>query len=237
MADNVGSSTSSYGASNFRRQGFSSRIDFAGDRDWFRIPLQNRSRYTIDVKRKGGSKGLTDPYVTIRDANGNALVSDDDGGPVGLDARLTNYIPPSNGYFFIDVSGLGNSIGDYTVIVKETPAPGDAPSGPDTSYRVNVGGSVNGEIANIADNDWWKVRLVKNQYYNFNLTRTSGNVDPVLYLRDPSEKLVAQDDDGAGYPNSRISNFRATKTGDYYLVAVSFAASSSGGYNLSASLA
>jgi hypothetical protein len=234
MAADIGSSTSSYGGANFTTQGVSSKIDFVGDHDWFQARLQSRSTYTIEVIKKGGSKGLNDPYLTIRGANGSFIVDDDDSG-TGLNAKIV-FKPPTDGFFFLDVNGVGSSIGDYTVTIKEQPEPGDAPSGPQTNFRVNVGGSISGALPNPADNDWYKVKLTKGKSYNFNLTRTSGNIDPVLLLRDPSQKQVATDDDGGGYPNSRIANFKAAKTGDYFLIAQSYQAGSSGGYQLSASL-
>jgi hypothetical protein len=235
MAVDIGSSTSNYGAASFTTQGFGSKIDFVGDHDWFRARLQSRSTYTIEVKSKGGSKGLGDPFLTIRDANGNFITDDDDSGS-GLNAKIV-FKPSTDGFFFLDVSGTGSSLGDYAVTIKEQPAPGDAPSGAQTNYRVNVGGSVTGVLPGPADNDWYRVKLTKGKSYNFDLTRTSGNIDPVLLLRDPSQKLLATDDDGGGFPNSRIANFKAAKTGDYFLIAQSYQAGSSGNYRLSASSA
>jgi Bacterial pre-peptidase C-terminal domain len=234
MAADIGSSTSNYGAASFTTQGFGSKIDFAGDHDWFRARLQSRSTYTIEVKSRGDG-GLNDPFLTLRNANGVSIADDDDSG-AGLNAKIV-FKPSTDGFYYLDVSGAGNSVGNYVVTVKEQPAPGDAPSGPQTNYRVNVGGNVSGSLPGPADNDWYRVKLTKGKSYNFDLTRTSGNIDPVLLLRDPSQKLLATDDDGGGFPNSRIANFKAAKTGDYFLIAQSYQAGSSGNYQLSASSA
>jgi hypothetical protein len=50
--------------------------------------------------------------------------------------------------------------------------------------------------------------------YQIDLTTQTLGYDPYLFLFDDTNKLIAQDDDGGGFPNARIV-FRANRTGVY----------------------
>jgi hypothetical protein len=56
---------------------------------------------------------LADPFVAIFNAENTRVTSDDDSGG-GRNARL-RFRPRESGDFLIQVSGLGDSIGDYEV--------------------------------------------------------------------------------------------------------------------------
>jgi hypothetical protein len=55
--------------------------------------------------------------------------------------------------------------------------------------------------------------------------------DPYLRLEDAGGKVLAQDDDGAGFPNARIV-FEAPQAGEYRIVATTFAPGMTGKYTL-----
>ena len=240
MAD-IGSTTSTGGRVNFTSQGFASTISPAGDHDWFRAALQGGRTSQITNSNAGGSSGLSDPTITVRDSNGAFLAFDDDGGP-GLDSRLL-FTPPSDGFYFLDAGGFGSSTGNYRVRLRDPGTGVDAPAGPNTNFRVNVGSSSTGAIQNTFDVDWVRVRLQAGRRYNFAMSDTSGgNLDPILLLRTPTsgltgERQVRLDDDSGPGLDSFIGGYRATRTGDHFLVASSFANGSSGSYRISASVA
>lgn len=89
----------------------SGSIATARDLDWFRIEVQAGQSYTVTVDAASGS--TLDPVLRLHDANGTLLASDNDSG-AGSNARLSftaNQTTP----LFLSASGLGNSLGGYTV--------------------------------------------------------------------------------------------------------------------------
>jgi hypothetical protein len=65
------------------------------------------------------------------------------------------------------------------------------------------------------------------------ITRSGPQFDPYLRLEDPDGKMVAQDDDGGGFPNARIT-FTAERGGDYKIIATTFGKGMTGKYLLTA---
>ena len=57
----------------------SAGLDFAGDRDWFKISLIQGYTYQFDCTESGS----IDPYLYLRDSQGNIITYDDDGGSDG----------------------------------------------------------------------------------------------------------------------------------------------------------
>jgi hypothetical protein len=91
-----------------------SRVDIAGDLDYYRVSLEAGQRYVIEVNGDGDNP-LTDPFLTIVNENNESVASDDDSGD-GFDARL-RFTPEQAGTYFIQASGLGGSIGWYQISI------------------------------------------------------------------------------------------------------------------------
>jgi hypothetical protein len=89
-----------------------SRIEMVGDLDNFRVSLEAGVTYQIDVTGHGAAP-LGNPFVAIVNDEDARLASDDNGGG-GRKARLRNR-PDAAGDFLIQVSGAGNTTGDYEV--------------------------------------------------------------------------------------------------------------------------
>lgn len=98
------------GASDDRR----SRIDMAGDLDYYRVGLEAGQSYVIEVNGDGDNP-LTDPFLAIVNENNESIASDDDSGD-GFDARL-RFAPEQSGTYYIQASGLGGSTGWYQVSI------------------------------------------------------------------------------------------------------------------------
>ncbi|MBY0562710.1 MAG: PPC domain-containing protein [Hyphomonadaceae bacterium] len=92
--------------------GRASRIDVPRDVDTYRVMLEAGVSYVIDVNGDGDTP-LADPFVAVAQGENAQIATDDDGGP-GLDARL-RFTPTEAGEYYIQVSGLGGSTGDYKV--------------------------------------------------------------------------------------------------------------------------
>ncbi len=63
------------------------------------------------------SEGDLDPYLELRDADGETIATDDDGGN-GLNSRLTHMFEEA-GTYTIAAMGFGDSTGDFTMRVRE----------------------------------------------------------------------------------------------------------------------
>jgi hypothetical protein len=76
--------------------------------------------------------------------------------------------------------------------------------------------------------------MTRGTTYTIDLMRDpgpAGVADPYMFLENPAGIVVAQDDDGGGYPNARIV-FAAAETGTYKIIATSFGAGMTGRYTL-----
>lgn len=88
-----------------------------GDSDWVEIDLTSGNTYEITLDGTG-SNALSDPYLTIYDANGRQVTFNDDGGP-GLNSRLTFTATSTSRYYIEAGSYNDNYAGSYTVAVTE----------------------------------------------------------------------------------------------------------------------
>ena len=77
--------------------------------------------------------------------------------------------------------------------------------------------------------DIWRLTLAAPAIITIDMTST--DVDPFLIVRDSTGFLIAQDDDGAGSPNARITHGFAA--GTYYIIANTYYQNEYGGYELS----
>ncbi|PHR93778.1 MAG: hypothetical protein COA69_03880 [Robiginitomaculum sp.] len=92
-------------------------LETTSDSDWFAITLVAGQRYSF-ASDGTGSDVLEDPFLTLYDANGNVVKSNDDSGP-DLNAKMT-FIAETSGVYYIGASSV-NSDGQYAITVKELP--------------------------------------------------------------------------------------------------------------------
>lgn len=119
----------------------------------------------------------------------------------------------------------------------------DAPTAPPTeslacnttvgtvSPSAEVTGVLTRESCRLTDGtyaDRW--RLVLDSAAIVTIDMFSEDVDPFLIIRNSAGELVAQDDDGAGSPNARITHGFAA--GTYYIIANTYYSNEFGGYTL-----
>ena len=230
----------------------------SGDRvDWFAVTLEAGKTYQIDVEGTDTGRGTqTDPGISLFDASGTDLSQDDDNSGVGKNARII-YTPTADATYHVQASDVSRDGGTYTLSVRDiTPPPDDSadppadsgnvsepdgedlPEGITTTGRVEVGGSVTGEIAPALDVDWFAVELKKGKRYQFDVEGADtgrGNLaDPHLWgLQDAGGQAVsgARSNDGGVGKNGRVINTPDAE-GTYY-IAVSGAVSTTGTYTLS----
>lgn len=87
-----------------------SDIEFAGDKDWYRIKLTAGHTYQIDLGANADSP--LDAYLRVLDTSGNELGSNDN--TIGANARLSVQVN-TGGTYFLSAGGQGTSAGAYTI--------------------------------------------------------------------------------------------------------------------------
>ncbi|WP_299193905.1 M10 family metallopeptidase C-terminal domain-containing protein [uncultured Erythrobacter sp.] len=207
-------------------------IDTAGDHDWFRITLEAGETYTFSTYLLG----LRDSVLTLRDADGNAIASNDD---ANTNARLLyseiTFTATTAGDYFLDVSGFSTSTGRY-VISSSRPVD-DAVAGDATttaSLTIDAANPTAGQLDQTGDRDWYEVTLQAGEIYEFTTSATGGSndVDTTLTLRTASGDVVAYNDDSSGtYSGIR---FTASESGTYYLDVGGWADGEQGDYQVTA---
>ena len=237
-------------------------INPATDIDGFLVDLQAGKTYQIDMEGSPTGRGtLADPGLNLYDdssssPNSSSFIASDNDGGEGYNSRLT-FRSSATGTYLLTVEDNSGSPGTYTLSVRDiTPPPDDSddppadstnvsepdgedlPEGITTTGRVEVGGSVTGEIAPALDVDWFAVELKKGTRYQFDVEGADtgrGNLaDPHLWgLQDAEGQAVsgARSNDGGVGKNGRVIN-TPDADGTYY-IAVAGAVSTTGTYTLS----
>ena len=127
--------------------------------------------------------------------------------------------------------GVANGSSASPILVDQNPQYLGDDIGDNTSSTTSiaVGGTVSSSIQHGGDLDYFRVNLVAGQAYTFSV---AGLSDAYVELRDSTGALVAQNDDGGINLNAFLMT-RAPTTGQYFVVARGYDASSTGAYTLS----
>lgn len=90
-------------------------INAPWDKDWFAVDLVAGTAYRFQLRGADSGGGtLADPFLRVRDANGNPIVYNGDSGPDGRDSLLF-YVAPTTGRYYLSVGGDLVSGGTYAV--------------------------------------------------------------------------------------------------------------------------
>lgn len=207
-------------------------IDTAGDHDWVRINLVAGQTYTFSTILAGT---LGDSILTLRDATGAQISTNDDAASGILYSELT-FTATSTGSYYLDVSGYDVETGTTFLTVTAPVADAVAASAA-TGSSLTLGTAVNGSFEANGDHDWYAVTLTAGTTYVFSTSATGGAGDPdtTLMLRNASGTLLAYNDDYSG-TYSRVL-FTPTTTGTYYLDLGAWGNAETGAYRVLADIA
>lgn len=207
----------------------------AGDRDWYRIELEQGEGVRIGLNTvEGAADALGDPYLVIYDANGSELMRDDDGGE-GLNA-WAEFVAPSAGAYFIEARGFGeDASGRYGLMLLA----GEVGDSADGAEYIQPG--FEGRVSNIGaagDVDWFVLEATEGRTYRYYVDGWddgSGNMlaDPLLTLYNQQGQEIARDDDGGAGLNSYLTHIPVTG-GPYFLAVSSYDGQSTGRYSVRA---
>ena len=203
-------------------------IDYRGDRDWFRVSLEEGKNYEIYLEGSPTRDGtLRDPYLRgVYDRNGNRIAgtTDDDGG-VDLNSEV-EFTAQYSGDHYVAAGGYGGSKGTYRLSVLKVADSVPYDFGAETGASgVDVGGSATGEINSRNDRDWFAVAFEADTTYRIDLkgSRTGDGTltDPFLRgVYNENGDLIAgtRNNNGGTGRNSRVE-FTADDAGTYYVEA------------------
>ncbi len=160
-----------------------------------------------------------DAFLTLSDAAGNTLTTDDDSGG-NLNARIENFILPADGTYTINVSSFSvGASGSFTLslasgstTVEPTPLPGGG--------DIALGDRVSGELSGGSETVRYTFQGEVGQ--TVTITLTSEDFDTFVRLEDPDGFELISDDDGAGSLDSRITAYALPANGLYTIVVESY---------------
>ena len=228
-------------------------IETSGDRDWFAVDLVSGRTYTIELRGRATLDGtVADPYLRgIHDADGNLIAGtrQDDGGPDDNDNSRLTFTASQTGTHYIAAGADWGGRGSYELEVIDPNAP-DLASDTSTTGRAVVNGSVNDEIEQANDVDWFAVELVAGRTYTIDLrgSPTWFNVNLLSdtiwtdhdsdALRDPKLRGIYDADgnivSGTTDPDDRGLG-REGRLGEGYTSQLTFTASENGTHYIAAS--
>jgi hypothetical protein len=159
----------------------------SGDTDrWTMVGQEGQFRIQVFAD------GDFDPVVILRSAAGTQLGRDDDGGVTGRDSLLTATLQSGERYL-VDVSGFGDSSGDYDILVEPASAPtppiGEVIARGPLAIRSPVEGRV-------GEGDVDRYRFTgENREVVFTVAGIDG-FDPMVTVRQVNGTELGSDDDG-----------------------------------------
>ncbi len=206
-------------------------LDFAGDRDWYRVRLDEGQSYRFTLTSADVESGVSDPLVKIFNDDGVELAMDDDGGD-GLNAYL-EFTAPTSGAYYVEARAFSDdATGGYVLAAHA----GDVPDGSSTDAALSADGDYReAMLAPAGDHDWYRLDLAEGQAVRVGMTSadTSDALgDPLIAIHGPDSVEIMRDDDGGEGLNAWLE-FIAPAAGAYYVAAQGFVEDAQGRYILS----
>ena len=201
----------------------SETLEFAGDRDWFRMEVDafewlDLSVIGVDHDYYNGISWLTDPVMRLYDADGTLLVENSDLFEVASVTHLTTYA----GTYYVEIGAGGDAqAGDYRVeraAGKAGMLEGTIEVGEIVLDTLNARNTTEYYAIELEASDNIRISLTG---YDFDTTNTPGALaDPLLAIYDADGmRLAINDDRPYGVNGNSALSFTAEETGTYYIAA------------------
>lgn len=182
-----------------------------------------------------------DPYLMVR---GNGIEEDNDDDPTGRGSRNSRvqFVMPDTGEVSIITTSYGvGETGAYTLVLEEAGGTTAVASTSRSTSTLRLGQAVTGRLDvgsdTLRSGEYMSVYTLNGQAGDHvEITLRSDQFDPYLFVQGPGEFAVANDDDDTGEDgvNSRLI-LTLPASGEYQVVATSYAPGETGTYRLSVS--
>ncbi|MBI1829881.1 MAG: hypothetical protein HYR84_00355 [Planctomycetes bacterium] len=180
----------------------------------FTFKMEKGRTYQIEM-----SSNVLQPAIRLEDAGGSQVAQAVD--PLGNGRAMLLFQPKKTEDFqIIATTPNGGALGKFTLHVKDASAYNILT----VNEKLTQNDAVYAGAAN-KKHKLFTVNLEAGKTYQIDMI--SAEFDSYLFFESPDKKLLAQDDDGGGYPNARIIH-KATQTGKFRVICTYFG----GGGNL-----
>ncbi|MFM9961584.1 MAG: hypothetical protein ACKV2Q_10195 [Planctomycetaceae bacterium] len=204
---------------------FSGTIGVTGDRDLFQFQADTPGLTVIQLNATNSSS--LDPFLTLFDASGNPVRSDDDSGP-GRNSLLTYTIVGGQPYY-IGASGFGPTFGEYAVSISLPNVTELGVLSATQSFRRSR------TIEVPEAREFFQFQPDASGLVTIQLDAANASLlDPFVTLLDSTGAVLQLDDDSGDGSNSLLE-FSIVSGQTYYVVASGFGVTT-GGYDLSITL-
>ncbi len=197
-----------------------SRIDPAGDDDWYRVELIGSGTLTFNTT--GGTNTFGSLYGPFDGDSRRLIATNDDSGSGGNFRINWEFAIP--GIYYLKVDAASGTIGNYVLQARYDGHNNSFAEAPRIASDVD---NFSANISTAGDNDYYRLELTESGTLYVN---TTGETDTFGYLYDSENELVISDDDsneggnflfdyevGAGTYYIRVRHFSDTGTGAYVL--------------------
>ncbi len=187
----------------------------------------------ITIQMTAGAAAL-DPILELYGPDGALLAFNDDAAMGQRDALLDDVALVEEGVYTLLARSYGNrGNGAYTLLATRRAA---AVPEVGEGQPISLGETVYGEIAAPEQADRWTFAGTAGQVISIALNHTPASaLDPLLELRRPDGRTLAESDDDGGGTNSLISGLVLPADGTYTIVARSWGSTTTGAYTLTLS--
>lgn len=192
-------------------------LEVVRDKDWFRVELNAGDRYVFTMVRPDDSSDLDEPFLVLRDGDGNFLLQADSSDPRTLSARI-GFEPATSGTYWLEARSIANDTGDYRIIATSQDDIFDDDFGDtrDETTPLPLNNLIGGQIDEPGDQDWLSVSLIAGQRYTLEITATEGAdsslADLYLVMRDANNTFAAQ---ASAVDANGAATFTPIVSGDY----------------------
>ncbi len=191
---------------------------------YFTFEARRDDLVTVTMERDGGR---LDAYLKLANAGLQELAADDDGGG-GKNAKLSEYLIPADGVYYILATRYEGpdappTIGRFKLTLTSQ---GNAFDGvPQDIQHITYGTTVTGRIDDLTPQALYAFWGVEGDLITLAMNRGDGNLDPVVSVLNAESRPLVSDDDGGGEQNARIDRYKIPSTGVYYIRATRYAGS------------
>jgi hypothetical protein len=211
---------------------YDGKVDYFYDKDWIRVELEEGKTYDINMS---GKSGLDTQILGVYDTFGNRIVNsgNNDANRYTLDSLVT-VTAEETGTYFIEAAGFGDSVGRYTLDVKEHDenaseiADETIDSDENDDYTTAITGNkvnsyVSGAINYDDDYDVYEYELEAGVTYEISMFGKSSKLGSLTdtfissVLDSDGNEIAGTSNARGGFGNDSLVTFTAETSGKYYI--------------------